>query len=212
MVLEKVTGKDLGDLIEQRIVRPLNLKHTYLANGDSRDSRLTHGYEPDAAHLAPLLPPGVPAGSTFAGPIRAGHVDATRINPSTMWAAGAVVSTAGDWARFDTALLSGRLLPKAQLNQMRTTVPEDPKLPKGNGYGLGLRKVVFSCGTVWGHDGQAPGYSSETYTDSTGRRTVSVLTTTIFGIAAAKPAAAQRALVDAAVCVMLGRSIPAAKS
>ena len=209
LILEKLTGKDVRDVIEQRIVRPLHLKHTYLAEDGRRDPQLAHGYEPDAAHLAPLLPPGVPAGTFFVGPTRGEYVDTTRINPNTMWAAGGMVSTADDWARFDRALLSGRLLPEAELNQMRTTVPEDPKAPNGNGYGLGLRKVTFSCGTVWGHDGQAPGYSTEAYTDRTGRRTVSLVTTTIFGVAAPKPAAAHQALIDAAVCTMLGRPIAA---
>ncbi|MBX7466875.1 serine hydrolase domain-containing protein [Streptomyces sp. NPDC056132] len=204
LVLERATGKRLGDLIQQRIARPLGLSRTYLDDG-RRQERLAHGYEPDAAHLGPLLPPGIPAGTAFVGPARGDWVDTTHVNTSTLWAAGGVVSTASDWARFDAALMSGKLLPSAQLEQMRTTVPEDPKAPEGNGYGLGLRKVVFPCGTVWGHDGQAAGYSSETYTDASGRRTLSVLTTSVFGLAAPASAAAHQALVNDAVCAMLGK-------
>ncbi|MFJ7997020.1 hypothetical protein ACIQ7D_07670 [Streptomyces sp. NPDC096310] len=63
-------------------------------------------------------------------------------------------------------------------------------------------------GTVWGHSGQAPGYSGEDHTDATGRRTVSVFTTTIFGIATPKAAAAHQALVNAAVCAMLDKPVP----
>ncbi len=70
--------------------------------------------------------------------------------------------------------------------------------------------MVTPCGTVWGHDGQVPGYSSEDYTDATGRRTVSVFTTTIFGIAKPETAAANQALVNAAVCTMLDKPIPTA--
>ncbi|MEV0280151.1 serine hydrolase domain-containing protein [Streptomyces sp. NPDC050610] len=205
LVLENVTGERLADLIERRIAGPLGLEHTLLPTGHHPGRRLAHGYEPDAAHLAPLLPPGAPPGTAFAGPARGDRVDTTAINTSTLWAAGGIVSSARDWARFDAALVSGQLLPPAQLRQMLTTVPEDPAKPNGDGYGLGLRKIVFPCGTVWGHDGQAPGYSSETYTDRTGRRTLSVLTTTIFGLAAPKAAAAHRTLVDAAVRTMLGR-------
>ncbi|WP_328847082.1 serine hydrolase domain-containing protein [Streptomyces sp. NBC_00258] len=228
LVAEKATGHTLGDLIQQRIAEPLRLKNTYLATGTgtatgpntkigtgtgtgtgtAKSPALAHGYEPDADRIAPLLPPYAPAGTAFAGPARsAGYVDTTWINSSTQWAAGGMVSTARDWARFDSALLSGRLLPPAQLKEMKTTVAEEAEIPNRR-YGLGLEKVVTPCGTVWGHNGQVPGYSSEDYTDATGRRTVSVFTTTIFGIAKPETAAANQALVNAAVCTMLDKPIP----
>ncbi|MFC1403548.1 MULTISPECIES: serine hydrolase [Streptacidiphilus] len=209
MLVEKASGRSLADLVQERIARPLHLKDTYLTTGSWQpgSSHLAHGYEPDAAHLAPLLPPGTPAGTAFAGPERAGgHVDTTWINPSTEWAAGGIVSSADDWARFDSALLSGRLLPPAQLKEMLTTVAEEPGNP--NRYGLGIEQVVTPCGTVWGHDGQVPGYSSVDYTDATGRRTASVYTSTIFGLALPRTAAANQALVDAAVCAMLDKPAP----
>lgn len=218
LVAEEVTGKSLAELIRQRITGPLHLQHTYLDTGyldtgavpgDNPPS--AHGYEPDAARLAPLLPPGIPKGTAFAGPARPdGYVDTTGINPSTEWAAGGMVSTAADWARFDSALLSGKLLPPAELQQMRTTVSEGAAT--ANRYGLGLEQVVTPCGTVWGHVGQVPGYSSEDYADATGRRTVSVFTSTIFGLAEPGTGAADQALVDAAVCEMLGKPVPAAPS
>ncbi|MFJ5304411.1 serine hydrolase domain-containing protein [Streptomyces sp. NPDC088350] len=209
LVAEKATGHTLSDLVQERIAKPLHLKSTYLVNGSerTRSPRLAHGYEPDPAHLAPVLWPGIPAGTAFVGPARpAGYVDATGINENTEWASGSMVSSAQDWARFDTALLSGKLLPSAQLKEMKTTVAEESGNP--NRYGLGLEKKVTPCGAVWGHDGQAPGFSSWDYTDGTGRRTVSVHVPTIFGIAAAKPAAATEALVNAAVCTMLDKPIP----
>jgi D-alanyl-D-alanine carboxypeptidase len=207
LILQRATGCSLADLIQHRIAGPLGLHHTYLADARHPGTHLAHGYEPDAAHLAPLLPPGVPAGTSFAGPARGDFVDATAINPSSLWAAGGMVSTVEDWARFDKALMSGRLLPPALMREMRTTVPEDPSAPDGDGYGLGLRKVVFPCGTVWGHDGQAAGYSSQTYADASGRRTVQIVTTSIFGVAAPQTAAAYQSLTNAAVCAMLGKPI-----
>ena len=209
LVAEKASGHSLSDLIQKRIAGPLHLKNTYLVSGsgETKSRRLAHGYEPDAAHLAPVLFPGLPADTAFAGPARpAGYVDTTWINLSTEWAAGGMVSTAQDWARFDTALMSGKLLPPALLKEMKTTVAEESGNP--NRYGLGLEKKGTPCGTVWGHDGQAPGFSSWAYTDSTGHRTVSVLTTTIFGIANPKAAAANQALLDAAICTMLDKPIP----
>lgn len=211
MIAEKATGHTLDDLIQERIAEPLHLKNTHLATGADTTNRpgLAHGYEPDADHIAGLLPDYAPPGTAFAGPARPeGHVDTTWINPSAQWAAGAMVSTAQDWARFDKALLSGKLLPPTLLHEMRTTVAEESEFPNRR-YGLGLEQVTTPCGTVWGHSGQVPGYSSEAYTDATGRRTVSVLTTTIFGLATPKAGAANRALVNAAVCAMIDKPTPA---
>jgi D-alanyl-D-alanine carboxypeptidase len=210
MIAEKVTGESLADLVQQRIAKPLHLRNTYLVTGaDHRNNpTLAHGYEPDADRIATLLPPGTPPGTAFVGPSRPhGFVDTTNVNLSTEWAAGAMVSTAQDWARFHTALMSGRLLPPAELQQMKTTVSEGPDTPNRR-YGLGLEQVVTPCGTVWGHDGQVPGYSSEAYTDSTGRRTVSVFTATIFGIADPAAGAANKAVVNAAICAMLDKPVP----
>lgn len=204
LVAEKASGRSLGTLVQERIARPLRLRSTYLITGSARrkSAGLAHGYEPDASHIASLLPPGTPAGTAFAGPARpAGYVDTTWINPSTEWAAGGMVSTAAEWARFHTALMSGKLLPPEQLKEMLTTVAEEPGNP--NRYGLGLEQIVTPCGTVWGHVGQVPGYSSEDFTDRTGHRTASVYTSTIFGLAEPKPGAADQALVNAVVCVML---------
>jgi len=89
---------------------------------------------------------------------------------------------------------------------MRTTVlSEGPN----HRYGLGVDEYRSPCGTVWGHDGALPGYRSDNYTDESGRRTVSVLSTTHFGLVVSPEAnAAEAELVDAAICAMLGKSIP----
>jgi len=211
LIAEKATGHTLDSLVQERIAGPLHLRNTYLVTGTGagRSPALAHGYEPDAAHIGPLLPPGVPAGTTFAGPARpGGYVDTTWNNMSTEWAAGGMVSTAQDWAHFDTALLSGKLLPPALLKEMRSTRPEEADFPHRR-YGLGLEEVTTPCGTVWGHNGQVAGYSAENYTDATGQRTASILTTTIFGLTPPKARTANQALVDAAVCTMLGKPVPA---
>ncbi|MEA5360318.1 serine hydrolase domain-containing protein [Amycolatopsis sp., V23-08] len=212
LVAEKATGQPLAGLVQERIAVPLHLTGTYLVEGNdegAQSSALAHGYEPDAAHVAALLPEGTPAGTAFAGPARpAGYVDTTSVNTSTEWAAGGMVSTARDWATFDGALLSGKLLPPALLAEMKTTGPEEPEIPDRR-YGLGLEQVTTPCGTVWGHNGQITGYSAEAYTDDTGTRTASVLTSTIFGLKPPKAGAANRNLVNAAVCAMLGKPIPA---
>jgi len=209
LIVERATGHSVADLIQQRIAKPLGLTNTYLAPPDDV-AELAHGYEPDAAHIAPLLPPGTPPGLAFAGPDRGDFVDTTEINDSTEWAAGGMVSTAADWARFQKALLSGRLLPPAQLREMETTVAEGPSIP--DTAGLGLDRVVTPCGVVWGHDGQTAGYSSEGYTTGDGSRTVAIFTSTVFGLKVPKVGAADKALQTAAICTMLGKPIPTTTS
>lgn len=201
-VLERVTGASLADLIRDRIARPLNLKHTYYATNSAWRGRHARGYEPDAAHM----PPGVPAEfRDIAGPRHDGHVDVTDNKIEWSGAAGGVVSTAQDWARFHNALMSGKLLPAAQLAQMRDIVPIEG--PDGPGYGLGIQTIPTPCGTIWGHDGGVPGYLSTIVTDSTGSRTATLLVTTEswaeFG-ADPKMAAAGRALQNALICKMFG--------
>jgi D-alanyl-D-alanine carboxypeptidase len=53
------------------------------------------------------------------------------------------------------------------------------------------------------------GYSSQNYTDGTGERAVSVVTTTLFGLHAPATGAADQKVVDAAICTMLGKPVPA---
>ncbi len=201
-VLERVTGQSLADLVRDRIARPLGLRHTYFAADGTWFGPHARGYEPDAAHM----PPEVPAEDRdVAGPQHDGHVD---VSGNSVWwggAAGAVVSTTQDWARFFGALMSGKLLPAAQLAQMRDTVPIDANDPNGPGGGLGIDRVTTSCGTTWSHDGGLPGYLSVNFTDSTGQRTASVLTSTeLFSEFDAEPklAAASKALVNATICAM----------
>ncbi|MEU7185985.1 serine hydrolase domain-containing protein [Streptomyces sp. NPDC045369] len=212
LILQKATGKSLTELIERRITKPLGMKDSFLATdaGWSAGKQHVTGYEPGAKQLKSLLAPTVdlPEGIGFAGPGRpGGTIDTSRIDPSWSGAAGGMVSTARDWQRFLTALMSGKLLPEAQMKQMRTTVPA---AEEGGGYGLGLMKVDTPCGTVWGHTGGLPGYSSEIYTDADGHRSVAVLTSTNFGIKEKAAAGTNKALVDEAACSMLGTSRPSA--
>ncbi|MBB2910654.1 D-alanyl-D-alanine carboxypeptidase [Streptosporangium becharense] len=209
-VLERVTGTSLADLVRDRIVRPLGLHHTYYATDSTWRGPHAHGYEPDAARM----PPGVPAEfRRFAGARHHGHVDVSANDPGWGGAAGAVVSTTRDWSRFSTALLSGKLLPAAQLAQLRTTVPVDPRQPDGPGYGLGIQTGTTPCGTFWGHDGGLPGYLTVGVADRTGGRTATVLIATEswseFGTDP-KIAKAAQALQTSVICAMFGKPVPAA--
>ena len=144
LIIEKVTGHALPVEIDQRVIQRIGLRHTYFPNPGEVTIRESHpeGYNQDS--------PGRPL------------VDATQWDPSWAWSAGQMVSTNTDLDRFFTELLKpGRLLPKAQLDQMRTTVPAASPFPAGTGYGLGLLSTPLSCGGVyWGHGGSMTGYET----------------------------------------------------
>lgn len=215
LVAEKITGRSMSELVEERIARPLGLTKTYLPTEgaqDARDESLIHGFEPDAEGIRPILPAGTPKGFGFSGPTVNGKwVDVTAIDQKWDSAAGAIVSTADDWAVFDAALMSGKLVPEPLLAQMRTVVPEDGSDGPGRTYGLGLEKFETPCGAVWGHDGALPGYRSDNYTDITGQHTFSVLVTTHFGMVTQPEAGkADDAILNAAACLMMGKPVPSA--
>ena len=146
LIVERITGRPLGDELRDRIFNPLGLAHSsFPAASASMPKPFAHGY---------LLPD-----NGFV-PVRK-YKDVTAWNPSWAWAAGAMVSTADDLGRFYGALLSGDLLKPELLASMEDTVPltTDPDSP---GYGLGLMHDVdvAACSDTWGHDGAVPGYTS----------------------------------------------------
>jgi D-alanyl-D-alanine carboxypeptidase len=97
------------------------------------------------------------------------------MNPSTAWAAGGMVSTAGDLNRFFSALLGGRLLPPDQQREMFITVSTDGAgwIPDTR-YGLGVFSQTLPCGvTVWGNGGAIHGSWSYAMGSRDGRRLVS---------------------------------------
>jgi D-alanyl-D-alanine carboxypeptidase len=93
MIIERVTGNSLGRELERRIFRPLRLRDTsFPTDFPFLLGRHANGY---SLRLDRELNP-------IDGPM----FDITVYNPSLAWAAGNMVSTADDLARFFDALLS----------------------------------------------------------------------------------------------------------
>jgi D-alanyl-D-alanine carboxypeptidase len=183
LIVQKVTGRPLAEVITQRVIEPLHLRDTYVPDRGEEQLRERHplGYH--------SVQPGGDLG------------DITVLDPAWAWAAGDIVSTPSDLNAFFDALIGGELLSPELLAQMQTTVETAPEL-HGMRYGLALMSTPLSCGGVaWGHGGSIPGYETGGGVGPDGRSfTVAV---TALPAAMADPDAAAAALasaVDAVLC------------
>lgn len=139
MIVREVTGRTPEAEITRRIIKPLGLHDTYWPGDDTRVR---------GAHSRSYFTDG-----------GGRRVDGTPWNMTFGGVGGALVSSPGDLTRFAAALFDGRLLPAAQLAEMRRTVEVDvDRLWPGAHYGLGLISTPLSCGgRWWGHAGTVPG-------------------------------------------------------
>lgn len=140
MMVEKATGESYGDVLDRLILRPLDL------TGTSLPTTQTVIPGPHPVHYSRLESPDP------AAPLH----DATESNETTAWSAGGMISTTGDLLTFFSALLSGRILKPAQMEEMFTTVSTDGSgwLPNTR-YGLGVwvEQKLESGVHVWGNGG-----------------------------------------------------------
>jgi len=181
LLVQRVTERPIGEVVTQRVIKPLHLERTYWPAVGEQRLRGPHprGYWADA--------PGAP------------WEDITRLDPSLGWAAGQLVSTPTDLGRFMSALVSGQLLPPAQLAEMQTTVAAPDFEPDaGWRYGLGLATHELSCGGQgWGHGGDIQGFETRNLVTSDGRWAVVAVT----GLATSLDMVADLGrAVDTAVC------------
>jgi D-alanyl-D-alanine carboxypeptidase len=70
---------------------------------------------------------------------------------------------------FYRALLTGRLLPAVQLNEMK--IPS----PVAGTYGLGISSEFLACGRAFGHDGDFFGWRNEAIATANGKREAVVM-------------------------------------
>ncbi|MFE2721733.1 serine hydrolase domain-containing protein [Kitasatospora sp. NPDC059327] len=146
LLIERTTGRDYGQEITRRILRPLGMTgSSFPGTASTIPGPHAHGYWTIVEDAAP---------------VRKTYVDVTEQNPSWAGAAGELISTTADLARFERALLDGRLLPPRLMREMTDTVPTDPGSHQLD-YGLGLARYQLSCGPVLGHNGGIFGYTTQ---------------------------------------------------
>ncbi len=135
LIVERVSGKPLAQYEREDIFQPAGMMETTMGN---------------------------PGGSV---PIAAGYMSAagTRgaaYDPSWLFACGDIVSTAADLARFDIALLDGRLLKPGTFAKMQSDVVAAESAMQG----LGVSVISWRGLRFVGHHGGLPGYEAENET------------------------------------------------
>ena len=140
LLAERVAKRPIAEQIETKIVKPLGLKHTYMPGPGEKAFR---GKHPHGYHTRDGKP----------GKLE----DITEADPSWEGAAGSMVSTPSELNKFMQSVIDGSLLSQASIAEMKKSVPA-PEM--GGEYGLGLIAHKSSCGVVWGHSGNNPGYHS----------------------------------------------------
>ncbi|MFI5762931.1 serine hydrolase domain-containing protein [Streptomyces sp. NPDC051563] len=148
VLIEEVTGTTYEKAVEARVLKPLALRGTSFPG--RFQTRIPgphhHGYQAVARE----------DGSTE---LR----DVTEWNSSDRWAAGDIISTTADLERFTVALFSGRVVPRAQLEEMFTVPAATKDFVSGAAATLtaGMQRIDLPGGTVaWGKTGGRYGYTT----------------------------------------------------
>jgi D-alanyl-D-alanine carboxypeptidase len=150
LLLEKVTGQKAATYLTRHVIDRAGLRHTYLPRTPYIKGPHPRMYE----SLYGLIDP---------------PRDYSVYDMSWAYTAGSLVSTTDDLNRFYRALLGGKLVGAASLDEMTRTVPVS-----GMDYGLGIYALDLPCGRFWGHDGAVFGAGTIALSSRDGKRQMAV--------------------------------------
>lgn len=115
-IIERVSGTSYASFLEQRIFTPLGMKDTAYEGVERSNAPRAIGYSAQEKGFAPAQP----------------------LSMSQPYAAGALVSTVDDLAKWDAAIASGKLLKAASWKLAFTPYKLNPEKSTGYGYGWGV--------------------------------------------------------------------------
>lgn len=138
-IIEKVSGQQLNQFLEEKIFTPLEMTNTYFPTTDYLRDNYSHGY----------------FDVNYDG-IFTEDEDLTNQNPNAIWAAGFIVSTVDDLLIWSDEMLNVSLLtPDLQTKRMDINIPI-AGAPNDVNYGLGIANIFGAIG----HTGAVSGYST----------------------------------------------------
>lgn len=146
MIIEKITGKSIEELIKTRLLKPLGLKQT-MSSDQLKIPGLAQGY------AGPQNP--------FGGKELMLNADGSMIvNPQFEWTGGGMASTTADLARWAKLMYESKAFDASMLPIMLEGVTA-PMLGREAKYGLGVILRPTPLGKTYGHSGFFPGYMTE---------------------------------------------------
>jgi D-alanyl-D-alanine carboxypeptidase len=175
LIVQKITGDTLTEVVRQRITAPLDMSSSTMATTSALDTPYAHGYMLGLSDEP---------------------VDVTGISASAMFGNGNLVSTALDTARFYGALVRGDVVSEEQLPNMFSSRHPSPDGHASYGVGVWLSGSFYPCGSFIGHDGADPGYLVTAQSNRDGTRQFAVLTNVLAPGDKAGDARAQQAFAD----------------
>jgi len=132
LIVEQATGQGYAERLHARILGPLGLADTFYAATEPVTGGMVDAYQPIEGEL----------------------VNVSAFDLSSLGAAGGMVSTTRDLARFARALFGGELLRPATVEEMVTFIPAG--VP-GWEVGLGVMRIQTPGGALVGHPGDGAG-------------------------------------------------------
>lgn len=157
LMVEAVTHTSYEQALAEDVTAPLGLTKTTLPDSPDLTEPYIHGYD---------VEPGSPPTdiSTF-------------LNPGLAWASGGMLSTPAELNQFMRAYVRGAFTDRATRRQQFQFVPggSGPPGPGTNSAGLAVFRYATSCGTVYGHTGNFPGYTIFAAATANGSRSVTVI-------------------------------------
>lgn len=95
LLIEKVTGEPLNDFIREKILIPLDMKHTYFIEDEREETRLVKGYEYNNGK----------------------YIEPFEVSKTRFYAGGSLITNIDDLLKWDEALYSEILINKKELKK-----------------------------------------------------------------------------------------------
>ena len=152
-IIEKLSGKTYEDFIEQEIFKPAGMDHSRYGNPSEIVAGRAYGYDKNEETDT--------------------YVNASYLSMTQPYAAGALMSTVDDLARWNRALTGGKLLRGPSFARMVTPVRLRSGMSTGYGYGLGV--FDFYGHRLIEHGGDIDGFTAYTLSVPEDRLFITVL-------------------------------------